>query len=101
MFADRETKQSVDDKRTPAKKRKATNRGSGKAAGKSPPVGKNSGGGVRGTSPSGARGGRPRWPDDVPVFDVDEHNKRGTRDHIVDKRFFDGFIDDFDMSDMS
>mmetsp|Transcript_39790 Transcript_39790/g.83647 ORF Transcript_39790/g.83647 Transcript_39790/m.83647 type:complete len:116 (+) Transcript_39790:156-503(+) len=52
------------------------------------------------TPSSGGRGGRSRRTDDFdfPAFDVDKRQGGG---QVVDTRFFYGFIDDFDLSDLS
>eukprot|EP00580_Thalassiosira_gravida_P004120 CAMPEP_0201598688 /NCGR_PEP_ID=MMETSP0492-20130828/418_1 /ASSEMBLY_ACC=CAM_ASM_000837 /TAXON_ID=420259 /ORGANISM="Thalassiosira gravida, Strain GMp14c1" /LENGTH=101 /DNA_ID=CAMNT_0048061137 /DNA_START=195 /DNA_END=500 /DNA_ORIENTATION=- len=94
---------------SPTKKRKMMSRGGNNGgSGSSKASATKSSGGTRslhGVGGSG-RGGRPRSSnrasDDIPGFDRDDHRSPvGGRDPILDKRFFDGFVDDFDMSDLS
>jgi len=89
-----------DTKKGSKRKMNRGNRGRSEKAPAKSGAAANSSAGMR-SSPSAGRGGRPRRVDDISGLDADERLGGGGRDQIADKRFFDGFIDDFDMSDLS
>ena len=64
------------------------NRGSDKVATKSSAASKSSAGGGSSAQSRGGGGSRPRRVNDYPGFDADDRS--GGREHIVDRRFFDG-----------
>mmetsp|Transcript_1097 Transcript_1097/g.2291 ORF Transcript_1097/g.2291 Transcript_1097/m.2291 type:complete len:101 (-) Transcript_1097:220-522(-) len=82
-------------------KKRKMNRG-GKAVAKSPAAAKSAAAAAKNSKLAGMRsspsGRGHRRMEDKSRFDA---NERPGGEHIVDKRFFDGFIDDFDMSDLS
>lgn len=76
------------------------NRGEKASSSKSAAGAKSSSAGGTRTSPGGRGGRPPRRVDDAAGFDADER-PGGSRDQVVDKRFFDSFVDDSDVSDLS
>lgn len=89
-----------DEKKTSKRKMNRVGSGGEKAASSAKSASKGSSAGMRPSA--GGRGGRHRRVDDnMTGFNLDERPGGGSRDNVVDKRCFDGFIDDSDMSDLS